>query len=97
MRSNPINSSTQASAQRRHAAVRCAHVTCAAAVAAPTAPPAVRDAVTHHLSGVKFFAPPLTNEPGKLLAQNVPFLTCQAGALPVQPKSLEHALYLYGE
>jgi hypothetical protein len=43
-----------------------------------------------------FFAPPLSRAPARLLRHGVPFLTLQAGALPMQPRSLEHALELYG-
>ncbi|WIA12812.1 hypothetical protein OEZ85_006442 [Tetradesmus obliquus] len=61
---------------------------------------AERDAVASIRAAVEplggFFPPPLTDDPAALLQQNVPFLTKAAGALPVQPRSLSHALYNYG-
>lgn len=59
-----------------------------------------RDAVTSIHAAVEplggFFAPQLTEDPAALLLHEVPFLTKAAGALPVQPRNLNHALYNYG-
>jgi hypothetical protein len=43
-----------------------------------------------------WFPPVVTDQPGELIKQNVPFLTTQAGALPEMPRNLNHALYMYG-
>lgn len=86
----------------RHAAAagrRPAVAALAAAVPATAVAPLVtaRADLPAGIRGVEFFGPELASDPGKLLAAKVPFLTTQAGALPAQPRSLDHALYMYGE
>jgi hypothetical protein len=82
--------------------VRRATRATAAAAAVITAEPAAATSLDPILEahpglrGVQFFGPELTDTPGKLMAKGVPFLTRQAGVLPVQPRSLDHALDLYG-
>jgi hypothetical protein len=47
--------------------------------------------------GMDFFAPPVINNGSEQQhIHTTPFLTKQAGALPVKPRCLDHALYMYG-
>jgi hypothetical protein len=96
------------SAQRPAAAAvppRRARTTAAAAAAPATAaarpptvtPPPPLVQLPPGLADVEFFAPPMAKDPAAMLQQGVPFLTKAAGALPAVPRSLEHALYMYGE
>jgi len=44
-----------------------------------------------------FFAPPVVNNGSEQQhIHTTPFLTKQAGALPIKPRCLDHALYMYG-
>eukprot|EP00775_Hariotina_reticulata_P007277 gene7277-7490_t len=47
--------------------------------------------------GMDFFAPPVIDDNSEQQhLQTTPFLTTRAGTLPVKPRCLDHALYMYG-
>jgi hypothetical protein len=83
---------------------RCAapRASAAASVSAPPRPPAVAPppplaTLPPGVSASQLFAPPVADDPASMLAAGVPFLTKDAGSLPAVPRSLDHALYMYGE
>jgi hypothetical protein len=79
------------------AAVGAAAVGAATTAAAPASQLAVGPDALERLSRLELFAPPMAEDPAAMLREGVPFLTRQGGALPAQPRDLDHALYLYGE
>lgn len=82
---------------QKRIAVLSARQTCrAVAVAVPEAAAiASSSSAAQEVGG--FFAPPVVSDnQEQLLRQKVPFLTTHAGALPVKPLNLNHALSMYG-
>jgi hypothetical protein len=80
--------------QQQQSTIRASRIAAKATLLAERDTVASIKAAVEPLGG--FFAPTLTDDPAALLQQNVPFLTKAAGALPVQPRNLSHALYNYG-
>jgi hypothetical protein len=86
--------SVQRHQQQQHSTIRARRIAAKATLLAQKDILESITAAVEPLGG--FFPPPLTDDPAALLQQNVPFLTKAAGALPVQPRNLNHALYNYG-